>query len=140
LVLVVDRVISARQVRRRTRATLFPYTTLFRSRDDAVGVADLDGEPQPVATAAQRRLDVERAVDEARRHPDPLDALGGDRLEPDRLPDAGGARVVAVGVGVGDRLLAAGLRAARLVARAHHDRHVLARADDAGQVRGERRE
>lgn len=62
---------------------------------------------------------------------------GGDGLHPHRLPDAGGAGVVAVRVGVPGGLLAAGLRAVPGVAGADHDHGLVARAGDAAQLGGE---
>ncbi len=61
----------------------------------------------------------------------------GDRFRPHRLPDAGGAGVVAVVVGVLDRLLAPGLWSGLRVAGADGDLHLAARGGEIAEVGGE---
>lgn len=75
--------------------------------------------PRPVG--ADRRRHRQRACCEVRGDPQPAHVHARHRLQPHALPDPGGARVVAVGVGVPRGLLAAGLYAVPAVAGAHHD-------------------
>src|SRR3712207_8147961 len=50
-------------IRRPPRSTLFPYTTLFRSREDFGGVAHGDPAQRHRRTRRQRRPEVDDAVD-----------------------------------------------------------------------------
>ena len=92
-----------------------------RDRGDRSGcVAELDPQPAPLAVGGDRGLDGERARGEVRGDPQPPDVQRRHRLEPDRLPDAGGAGVVRAGAVVPGGLLAAGLHAVAAVAGPHH--------------------
>src|SRR5258705_4303394 len=44
-------------IRRPPRSTLFPYTTLFRSRVDVIAVAEFLGYPIPIAGVVERAVD-----------------------------------------------------------------------------------
>src|SRR5690606_39472799 len=76
----------------------------------------------------------------SRRHTRFSRDWSSDVCSSDLLPDAGGARVVAGGVGVQRGLLAASLRSALGVAGADHDRDLVATAGHAREAGRERRE
>src|SRR2546427_8445252 len=76
-------------IRRPPRSTLFPYTTLFRSRD--VGVADRPVHPEPVSGV---RLEVEVAP--AIHLPAPHDGLATHLAAPDPVERLVGVERVGV--------------------------------------------
>ncbi len=89
--------------------------------------------------AGKRLLQVEAAVVDVRGDARAQQVRLGHRLQPDGLPDAGGAGVIAAVVGEQARLLAARLGRIVRVAGAHHDRQRFAGFGDAAQVAGEGR-
>ncbi len=89
---------------------------------------------------AEIGCDEEAAVRSLRHYVQRPDVRGGHGLQPDRLPDSGCACVVAAGVPVPGRLLAAGLRLRGGVARTHDDGHLVTCYRDPGERCRERTE
>ena len=101
----------------------------LRLRDDSLAVEQRRAETVAGGQSVEGRRQDEAGAIEVRDRLAIPDADGGDRLQPDRLPDAGGAGVVAARRLVGAALLAAGLsaRTARHVVDA--DDEIVRRAD-----------
>src|SRR3712207_7320594 len=80
-------------IRRPPRSTLFPYTTLFRSKRGQVGISISGEVARPVERAFQKSLVAQPVAAAVLGQLFFMDSLDDGREQPDRFPDRKSTRL-----------------------------------------------